>query len=82
VQAAHGATWGALPEDALFYARQRGLDAVSARTLIIEGMARALLERCLPATGESDLLGQWLASGWLTQAIERHLSPAQEVQHG
>jgi Fe-S cluster assembly protein SufD len=82
VQAAHGATWGALPEDALFYARQRGLDAVSARTLIIEGMARALLERCLPAAGESDLLGQWLASGWLTQAIERHLSPAAEVQHG
>jgi Fe-S cluster assembly protein SufD len=26
VQAAHGATWGALPEDALFYAAQRGID--------------------------------------------------------
>mgnify|MGYP006349560045 CR=1 FL=1 len=25
VQAAHGATWGALPQEALFYARQRGL---------------------------------------------------------
>ena len=30
VQANHGATWGALPEDALFYARQRGLDERSA----------------------------------------------------
>ncbi|MDE2395998.1 MAG: SufD family Fe-S cluster assembly protein [Burkholderiales bacterium] len=47
VQAAHGATWGALPEDALFYARQRGLDAPSARGLIVQGMATALLERCL-----------------------------------
>jgi len=26
VQATHGATWGALPEDALFYAQQRGID--------------------------------------------------------
>jgi Fe-S cluster assembly protein SufD len=26
VQAVHGATWGRLPEDALFYALQRGLD--------------------------------------------------------
>jgi Fe-S cluster assembly protein SufD len=30
VQAAHGATWGALPDEALFYARQRGLDERSA----------------------------------------------------
>lgn len=46
VQAAHGATWGALPQDALFYARQRGLDETAARALIIEGMAQALLQRC------------------------------------
>lgn len=53
VQAVHGATWGALPEDALFYARQRGLDERSARGLIVEGMANAMLERCL---GEPTLL--------------------------
>ncbi|MEP7280710.1 MAG: SufD family Fe-S cluster assembly protein [Rubrivivax sp.] len=47
VQAAHGATWGALPEDALFYARQRGLSEAFARRLIVEGMASALFERCL-----------------------------------
>lgn len=64
VQAAHGATWGALPQDALFYARQRGLSEAFARRLIVEGMANALLDRCLdgpelPHTlGIDTLLGQ------------------------
>src|SRR5690606_12095457 len=39
VQAAHGATWGALPAEALFHARQRGLDEAAAQALIIEGLA-------------------------------------------
>lgn len=68
VQAAHGATWGALPADALFYARQRGLDEASARALITEGMARAVLERSL---GDTELLSDWLATGWLTQRMAR-----------
>ncbi|MBS0292773.1 MAG: SufD family Fe-S cluster assembly protein [Proteobacteria bacterium] len=81
VQAAHGATWGALPEDALFYARQRGLDEASARALIIEGMARALLERCLG--GEEDgLLAQWLQGGWLARTIGAQLQTRAEVHHG
>ncbi len=80
VQAAHGATWGALPEDALFYARQRGLDEARARALIIEGMAHALLERCLG--GEDDgLLAQWLQGGWLARAIGGQLQANAEVQH-
>ena len=79
VQAAHGATWGALPEDALFYARQRGLDDASARALIVEGMAHALLERCLD---HPELLATWLDSGWLARAIARQLATAQEVHHG
>ena len=81
VQAAHGATWGALPEDALFYARQRGLDEASARSLIIEGMARALLQRCL---GQDDdgLLAQWLGGGWLARAIAVQLKADVEVRHG
>ena len=81
VQAAHGATWGALPEEALFYARQRGLDEASARALIIEGMARALLERCL-GTEDNGLLAQWLRAGWLTRAIAAQLQGEAEVQHG
>lgn len=74
VQAAHGATWGALPEDALFYARQRGLDEASARALIIEGMATALLERCFddPAT-----LAALTQDGLLARSIAQHLARAQ-----
>lgn len=79
VQAAHGATWGALPEDALFYARQRGLDDASARALIVEGMAHALLERCINHPG---LLATWQGSGWLARTIARHLAASQEVRHG
>ncbi len=79
VAAVHGATWGALPEDALFYAQQRGLDPATARRLIIEGKARALLERALPGIeGDEDsasaLLTQWLEGDWLAQAITAHLT--------
>ncbi|MHA7601055.1 SufD family Fe-S cluster assembly protein [Alicycliphilus sp. T452] len=81
VQAAHGATWGALPEDALFYARQRGLGEACARALIIEGMARALLERCL-GSEEEGLLAQWLQGGWLSRTIGTQLQASVEVQHG
>ena len=82
VQAAHGATWGALPEDALFYARQRGLDDATARALIIEGMARAVLERCLDGSDGPDVLTPWLDGGWLSQAIARHLNTLPENTHG
>lgn len=82
VQAVHGATWGALPADALFYAGQRGLDEATARALIIDGMARAVLERCLDDADGASLLEPWLASGWLHQAIARHLSIPQEAAHG
>ena len=71
VQAAHGATWGALPEDALFYARQRGLDADAARALIIEGMANALLSRCFTDAATLDALTQGDAlQGVLRQVLE------------
>lgn len=89
VQATHGATWGALPADALFYAQQRGLDAATARGLIIEGMARALLERALPAAeaeGEeeaagaaSPLLEDWLQGTWLGEAIQQTMLTPQEA---
>lgn len=81
VQAAHGATWGAMPEDALFYARQRGLDEATARALIIDGMARALLQRCLGDEDEG-LLDQWLASGWLDDTVAAQLQMDAGVLHG
>ena len=85
VQAVHGATWGALPEDALFYARQRGLDEATARRLIIEGMAHAVLESCLGTPEDPEQPGpllQWLDSGWLARAIDQHLHPDPEPSHG
>lgn len=73
VQAAHGATWGALPEDALFYARQRGLDEATARSLIVEGMANALLSRCFTETTTLDALTQGDAlQGVLREVLEAH----------
>ena len=44
VQAAHGATAGAMAEDALFYMRSRGLDEETARTLLIHGFASEIVE--------------------------------------
>ena len=44
VQATHGATAGAVAEDALFYMRSRGLDEVTARTLLIYGFASEIIE--------------------------------------
>ncbi len=83
VRAAHGATWGALPEDALFYARQRGLSDAGARALIIEGMARALLERALgDGPDGTGLLAPWLAQGWLGGAIAAQLQASGEAHRG
>lgn len=50
-----------------------------ARALIVEGMAHALLERCID---HPELLVTWQDSGWLAQAIARQLASAQEVHHG
>ncbi|HJV69550.1 SufD family Fe-S cluster assembly protein [Ideonella sp.] len=82
VQATHGATWGSLPEDALFYARQRGLDEATARGLIVEGMAAALLERCF---GERPLPPALGLATLLQRAVGRHLAPTDkmpESSHG
>ena len=70
VQATHGATWGALPEEALFYARQRGLDDNAARGLIVTGMARAMLERGL---GGPELMQTLAIDALLNGAVTRHL---------
>ncbi len=44
VQCSHGATTGALAEDALFYMRSRGLDSETARKLLILGFASEIIE--------------------------------------
>lgn len=72
VQAAHGATFGALPEDALFYARQRGLDEASALALILEGLQRTVLER---AMDDPEILQTLNLDTLLTQMTHRHLEP-------
>ena len=73
VQAAHGATWGRLPDDALFMARQRGLDEATALSLILQGMATAVLARGLGDEALADEVG---ASGALAEALMRHLRGA------
>ncbi|WP_395702020.1 SufD family Fe-S cluster assembly protein [Aquabacterium sp.] len=79
VQARHGATWGALPQDALFYARQRGLDERSARRLIVEGMAGALMQRCF---SDDRLVGALGIEALLRDVVARHLAPHAEAVHG
>lgn len=79
VQAAHGATWGALPEEALFFARQRGLDEAAAKALILQGLAHAALSRSV----DDDALPEVLSlEAVLHEAIERHLAPEPEASHG
>lgn len=77
VEAAHGATWGALPQDALFLARQRGLDERTALAMIIEGMAAATLAR---AVDEAGVLEQAGFEALLARAVAGHL--AKEAAHG
>jgi Fe-S cluster assembly protein SufD len=80
VQAAHGATWGALPEEALFHARQRGLGAAAAKAMIIEGMAAAVLAR---AIDDPHLLPACGLDALLAQAVAAHLAAdRQEPSHG
>ena len=44
IQATHGATAGAVAEDALFYMRSRGLDEDTARRLLVSGFAAEIID--------------------------------------
>jgi Fe-S cluster assembly protein SufD len=80
VQAVHGATFGALPQDALFHARQRGLDEGTAQALIVAGLARATLARVLP---EPAVLADGGLDALLDTAVQGHLRIAgPEANHG
>lgn len=71
VQASHGATWGALPQDALFHARQRGLGERAAKAMILQGLAGAALAG---AFSEAAVLEEAGIEQRLGVAVERHLS--------
>jgi Fe-S cluster assembly protein SufD len=80
VQAAHGATWGALPEDALFHARQRGIGEADAKAMIAMGMGAAVFTRAL---GDADALETSGLSARLAEAIAAHLAcGTEEHDHG
>ena len=44
VRCTHGSTTGQISEDALFYLRSRGLDAVSAKALLVNGFANEVVD--------------------------------------
>jgi Fe-S cluster assembly protein SufD len=73
VEAVHGATWGSLPEDAMFYARQRGLDERTARALIVKGLMTALLTHSL---GDADLIESLGVAGRLEATVAAYLDVA------
>ena len=50
VQATHGATAGAVADEAIFYMRSRGLDEETARALLINGFASEIVETVPPQT--------------------------------
>ncbi len=88
VQAAHGATWGAMPEDAIFYACQRGIDERDARAMIVHGMAHAVLARGLD---DPELLESLGVEKLLERAVADHLAASarkaapkrvEEASHG
>jgi Fe-S cluster assembly protein SufD len=80
VQAAHGATWGALPEDALFHARQRGIGEAEAKAMIAMGMGAAVFARAL---ADADALETSGLATRLAEAIAAHLAcGAKENVHG
>ncbi len=63
VTCGHGATAGAVAEDALFYMRSRGLDMATARALLIKGFASEIID-----TIESEALREFV-DGVFTGAI-------------
>jgi Fe-S cluster assembly protein SufD len=79
VQAAHGATWGSLPEEALFHARQRGLDEATAKALILAGLARSVLQGTID---DAQLPEALHLDPVLEAALARELAAAAETSHG
>ncbi|MEI9965729.1 MAG: SufD family Fe-S cluster assembly protein [Caulobacteraceae bacterium] len=64
VACAHGATVGALDEDALFYARQRGIPEAEARAMLVEAFLAEVVERIEHEAARG------LAHAWLAVRLE------------
>ena len=60
VACAHGATVGALDEDALFYARQRGMGEAEARALLTEAFIGEVVDRIADADARG-IVAAWVA---------------------
>ena len=45
IQAAHGATAGAIADEAIYYMQSRGLSRETARRLLIQGYATEIIDR-------------------------------------
>jgi Fe-S cluster assembly protein SufD len=61
VACAHGNTVGALDEEALFYARQRGLTEAEARALLMGAFLAEVVDR-IEHAGARDIAAAWLAA--------------------
>jgi Fe-S cluster assembly protein SufD len=62
VACAHGNTVGAIDEDALFYARQRGMPEAEARALLTEAFIGEVVDR-IGHQGARDVVRAWVAEG-------------------
>ncbi|THD59683.1 Fe-S cluster assembly protein SufD [Phenylobacterium sp.] len=62
VACAHGNTVGALDEDALFYARQRGIPEDEARALLTEAFVGEVVDR-IGHEGAREIVRAWVAQG-------------------
>jgi Fe-S cluster assembly protein SufD len=62
VACAHGNTVGALDEDALFYARQRGMTEAGARALLTEAFIGEVVDR-IGHEGARDVVRAWVSKG-------------------
>lgn len=60
VSCAHGNTVGALDEDALFYARQRGIPATEAKAMLTEAFVGEVVDR-IEHGAARDVAGAWVA---------------------
>ncbi|MCH8319816.1 MAG: Fe-S cluster assembly protein SufD, partial [Acidobacteria bacterium] len=70
VKCTHGATIGQLDPDALFYLRSRGIDKITARSLLIYAFASQVVNRIkvdLVRTELDDYLFSWLPAGHLVR---------------
>lgn len=68
VSCAHGNTVGALDEEALFYAQQRGIPAVEAKAMLTEAFVAEVVDR-IEHEGAREVVRAWVADKLQGQAV-------------